>query len=65
MEKWEKKTQVYHAIREKLRHKLHHPGQVLDWKVKDFIGSDQTLLFISQSRISMCNLHWYCSFWTV
>ena len=37
---------AYHAIREKLRHKSHHPGHMLDLKTKDLIGSDQTLLFI-------------------
>ena len=31
-------TQVYHAIREKLRHQLHHPGSALDLKTKDLIG---------------------------
>jgi len=34
-----------YAIREKLR----DPGRALDCKAKDLIGSDQTLLFISQS----------------
>ena len=27
-----------HAIREKLRHKLRHPGHMLDLKAKDLIG---------------------------
>ena len=51
----QKKTYAYHAIREKLRHK----GRGLDLKTKDFIGADQTLLFISQteSRILIFNLH--------
>ena len=40
---------AYHAIREKLRHKLRHPRRALDLKTKDLIGSDQTLMFISQS----------------
>ena len=31
-------TQVYHAIREKLRHQLPHPGCALDLKTKDLIG---------------------------
>ena len=38
-------ARVYHAIREKLR----HPGLALDLKVKDLIGPNQTLYFISQS----------------
>ena len=38
-----------HANREKLHHKLRHPGHALDLKTKDLIGSDQTLLLISQS----------------
>ena len=42
-------THAYHAIREKLRHKLRDPGRALDCKAKDLFGSDQTLLFISQS----------------
>ena len=29
--------------------KMRHPGLALDLKIKDLIGSDQTLLFISQS----------------
>ena len=40
---------AYHAIREKLCHKFHYPGYTLDLKTKNWIGSDQTLLFISQS----------------
>ena len=28
---------VYHAIREKLRHQLRHPGRALDLKTKDLI----------------------------
>ena len=43
------KMHTYHAIRGKLRRKLRHPGGALDLKTKDFIGPDQTLLFISQS----------------
>ena len=39
---------MYHTIRKKLRHQLHHPGHALDLKAKDLIGPDQTLLFISQ-----------------
>ena len=31
-------TQVYHAIREKLHHQLHHPGPALHLKTKDLIG---------------------------
>ena len=31
-------TQVYHAIRVKLRHQLPHPGHALDLKTKDLIG---------------------------
>ena len=42
-------TQAYHVIRETLRHQLRHPGRALHLKVKDLIGPDQTLLFISQS----------------
>ena len=30
-------------------YKLPHPGRALDLKTKDFIGPDQTLLFIRQS----------------
>ena len=30
-------THVYHAIREKLRHQLRHPGRELDLKRKDLI----------------------------
>ena len=33
-----KETHVYHAIREKLRHQLRHPGRALDLKTKDLIG---------------------------
>ena len=40
---------AYHAIREKLCHKFHHPRHTLDLKTKDLICSDQILLFISQS----------------
>jgi len=29
---------VYHAIKEKLRHELRHPGRALDLKTKDLIG---------------------------
>ena len=32
------KTHLYHAIREKLRHQLRHPGRALDLKTKDLIG---------------------------
>ena len=31
-------THVYHAISEKLRHQLRHPGRVLDLKTRDLIG---------------------------
>ena len=31
-------THAYHAIREKLRHELRHPGRALDLKTKDLIG---------------------------
>ena len=31
-------THVYHAIREKLRHKLRHPARALYLKTKDLIG---------------------------
>jgi len=31
-------THVYHAIWEKLRHQLRHPGRALDLKTKDLIG---------------------------
>ena len=31
-------TQAYHAIREKLRHQLRHPGRAFDLKTKDLIG---------------------------
>ena len=31
-------THAYHAIREKLRHELRHPGRALDLKIKDLIG---------------------------
>ena len=31
-------THVYHAIREKLRQQLRHPGRALDLKTKDLIG---------------------------
>ena len=31
-------THAYHAIMEKLRHQLHHPGHVHDLKAKDLIG---------------------------
>ena len=31
-------TNVYHAIREKLRHQLRHPRRALDLKTKDLIG---------------------------
>ena len=31
-------THLYHAIREKLRHQLRHPGRALDLKTKDLIG---------------------------
>ena len=49
-------THAYHVIREKLRHKLRHPGLALDLKTKDFIGRDQTLLFISQFRCVSCTV---------
>ena len=32
------RTHAYHAIREKLRHELRHPGRALDLKTKDLIG---------------------------
>ena len=44
-------TRAYHAIREKLHHKLHHPGHPLDFKAKELIGPDQTLFFSSQSKV--------------
>ena len=44
-------THAYHAIREKLHHKLHHPGHALDLKAKELIGPDQTLFFSSQSKV--------------
>ena len=55
-------TNEYHAFREILR----HPGRTLDLKTRGFIGSDQMLLFISQSqsRISMGNLQWYYTMYT-
>ena len=31
-------THMHHAIREKLRHQLCHPGRALDFKAKDLIG---------------------------
>ena len=31
-------THAYHAIREKLRHQLRHPGRALDLKARDLIG---------------------------
>ena len=31
-------THAYHAIREKLRNQLRHPGRALDLKAKDLIG---------------------------
>ena len=31
-------THAYHAIREKLRHQLRHPGRALDLKAKKLIG---------------------------
>ena len=31
-------THAYHAISEKLRHELRHPGSALDLKTKDLIG---------------------------
>jgi len=34
----QKKRHVYHAITEKLRHQLRHPGRALDLKTKDLIG---------------------------
>ena len=57
MEKWEivkqkqrtRITQSELAIRENLRHRLRYPGRELDLKTKDFIGPDETQLFISQS----------------
>ena len=39
---------VYHAIREKLRHQLRHPGRALDLKTKDLIGHLQVSLIIDQ-----------------
>mgnify|MGYP000515454715 CR=1 FL=1 len=47
----QKKHGAYHAIREKWRHKLRHPGRDLDLKTKDFIGPNQTLSFIDQPII--------------
>ena len=37
---------AYHAIREKLRHQLCHAGRTHELKAKDFIGPDQSPLFI-------------------
>ena len=51
---WAEEAHAYHAIRGKLRHRLRHPGRALDLKTKDFIGPDQTLLFISQFRCAIC-----------
>ena len=31
-------THAYHAVREKLRHQLRHPGRALDLKAKKLIG---------------------------
>ena len=36
----EEHIHMYHAIREKLCHKLHHAGCALDLKTKDLIGSE-------------------------
>ena len=38
MVKLTEETHVYHAIREKLRHQLRHPGRAVDLKTKDLIG---------------------------
>ena len=55
---------VYHAIREKLRHQLRHPGRALDLKKKDLIGHLWVSLIIDQSECLVCFLflHWINSF---
>ena len=45
---WAEGTHVYHAIREKLRHQLRHPGRALDLKSKYLIGH----LWVALSRLS-------------
>ena len=35
---WAEGTHAYHAIREKLRHKLRHPGRALDLKTKVWLA---------------------------
>ena len=57
-------THEYHAIREKLRHQLCHPGRALDLKTKDFIGHLWVSLLIDQSECLVCFffLHWINSF---
>ena len=43
-------THAYHAIREKLRHQLHHPRRALDLKAKYLIGHLWVSLIIDQSE---------------
>ena len=54
----------YHAIREKLRDELRHPGRALDLKAKDLIGHLWVSLIIDQSECLVCFLflHWINSF---
>ena len=55
---------AYHAIKEKLRHQLRHPGRALDLKTKDLIGHLWVSLIIDQSECLLCFLflHWINSF---
>jgi len=47
---------VYHAIREKFRSQLRHPGRALDLKAKDVIGHLGVSLNIDQSEYLVCYL---------
>ena len=43
-----------------------HPGHKLDFKSKDLIGPDQTLLFSSQSKVrislsKLCLINYFCT----
>ena len=49
-------THAYHAIREKLRHQLRHPGRALDLKAKDLIGLLGFFFIIDQSECLVCFL---------
>ena len=61
---WAEGTHVYHAIREKLRHELRHPGHALDLKTKDLIGHLWVFGNFPVNQFNFKFLHSISTFWT-